>query len=242
MESKPREITTNQVGVHENLIELVEKYRQSAFQKPIAQHTKDAFESVLDWLDGYTGEVIIDACCGVGESSLALATQYPAARVIGIDKSSARLDKHLHYAKHANGKKSANDKKSAELPVNVRVFQADLNDFWRLFAEALEHHPWTIARQCLYYPNPYPKKSQVQKRWHASPAFASMLACSHTIEVRSNWLVYLQEFQQALRVYSIDSAIEAVSGSPITPFERKYSGSGQQCWQLYTLAAGDDKK
>ena len=236
MESKPREISSNQLGVHESLLELVEKYRHSAFQKPIAEHTKKAFESVLAWLEGYRGDVIIDACCGVGESSLVLAKQYPSARIIGIDKSSARLDKHQHYAKHVG------DTESLDSPDNVRVFQADLNDFWRLFAEALKHNPWSIVRQCLYYPNPYPKKSQVQKRWHAGPAFASMLACGQKIEVRSNWLVYLQEFQQALSVYNIDSVIEVVSGSPITPFERKYSGSGQPCWQLYTLAAGEDKK
>ena len=236
MESKPREISTNQIGVHENLRELVEKYRQSAFQKPIAQHTKEAFDSVLVWLEGYSGDVIIDACCGVGESSLVLAKRFPNARVIGIDKSSIRLDKHQHYAKRTD------DNESPQSPMNVRVFQADLNDFWRLFAEAMKSHAWTISRQCLYYPNPYPKKSQVQKRWHASPAFTSMLACGHTIEVRSNWLVYLQEFQEALRIYNIDSAIEPVTGSPITPFERKYSGSGQPCWQLYTLAEGEDKK
>lgn len=231
MEATPREITSNQLGVHEDLADIVNKYRQSAFKKPIAQHTQQTFDSVIEWLADWRGDVIIDACCGVGESSIVLAQRHPDAKVIGIDKSVARLDKHEHY------KRSNNDNSHD----NVRVFQADLNDFWRLMAAYKQAAQWTISQQCLFYPNPYPKKAQVQKRWHASPAFVALLACSTNIEVRSNWLIYLEEFQLALQIHGIESHICEVSGSPITPFERKYSQSGQACWQLQTTAEGEDK-
>jgi tRNA G46 methylase TrmB len=217
--------------VHEDLLSIVRKYRHSEFKKPIAQHTQQAFDFILLWLSDWQGDVIIDACCGVGESSLILAQRNPNAKVIGVDKSIARLEKHKHYQ----------DKMPDGLKHNVRLLQADLVDFWRLLAEHQPSADWTISKQCLFYPNPYPKKAQVQKRWHASPAFAAMLACSQQIEVRSNWHIYIQEFQIALQVYGLGSSIELVSDTPITPFERKYSESGQKCWLLQTLAAGKDK-
>jgi tRNA G46 methylase TrmB len=231
METSPREITTNQQGIHEDLVDIVNKYKHSQFKKPIAAHTQNSFDAVLEWLQDWHGEIIIDACCGVGESSIVLAQRYPNAKIIGIDKSVARLDKHAHYKLQA--KQSLND--------NVRVYQADLNDFWRLMAAHHKLATWTISKQCLFYPNPYPKKAQVQKRWHASPSFIAMLDCSTNIEVRSNWLVYLQEFQVALALHGVQCKIAEVCGDPITPFERKYTESGQTCWELQTLAEGEDK-
>jgi tRNA (guanine-N7-)-methyltransferase len=231
MESIPREITTNQQGVHEDLTDIVNKYRHSEFKKPIAQHTKQTCDSVIDWLGSWQGDVIIDACCGVGESSIVLAQKNPTAKVIGIDKSAVRLSKHSHYKRQKEG----------DISNNVRVFQADLNDFWRLIAEHLKTAKWRVSKQCLFYPNPYPKKAQVQKRWHASPALIALLDCSTNIEVRSNWLIYLSEFQQALSIHGVKSKINKVSGVPITPFERKYSDSGQPCWQLHTTAEGEER-
>ncbi|WP_412971895.1 tRNA (guanine(46)-N(7))-methyltransferase TrmB [Glaciecola sp. MF2-115] len=231
MEKSPREITTNQTGIHEDLVDIVNKYKHSQFKKPIAQHTQESFDAAVEWLGNWQGDVIIDACCGVGESSLVLSQRYPNAKIIGVDKSVARLDKHSHYKQQA--KQSVDD--------NVRVFQADLNDFWRLMAEQVKVAKWNISKQCVFYPNPYPKKAQVQKRWHASPSFIALLACSKNIEVRSNWLVYLQEFQLALELQGVKSEIAEVSGEPITPFERKYTESGQTCWELQTLADGDDR-
>lgn len=243
MESRPREITTNQLGVHEDLTSIVNKYRQSEFKKPIAEHTKQTFQLVIDWLDNWQGDVIIDACCGVGESTIVLAQQNPSAKVIGIDKSVARLDKHAYYKRQKDYESTdiraeRSVDKSAD---NVKVFQADLNDFWRLIADYSATAKWTISKQCVFYPNPYPKKAQVQKRWHASPAFIALLKCSSNIEVRSNWLTYLEEFQQALSIHGVKSSIQEVSGVPITPFERKYTESGQQCWQLQTVADGEDR-
>lgn len=247
MESRPREITTNQLGVHEDLVSIVNKYRQSEFKKPIAEHTKQTFQLVIDWLEDWQGDVIIDACCGVGESTIVLAQQNPNAKVIGIDKSVARLDKHAYYKRQKDDESvNKGDDKSSDIRANksagnVKVFQADLNDFWRLMADYSETAKWTISKQCVFYPNPYPKKAQVQKRWHASPALIALLKCSRNIEVRSNWLIYLEEFQQALSIHGVKSSIQEISGVPITPFERKYSESGQQCWQLQTLAEGEER-
>ncbi|MEW9798878.1 tRNA (guanine(46)-N(7))-methyltransferase TrmB [Alteromonas sp. CYL-A6] len=213
-----RAISTNQQGVHDKLDELVKRYQSSATRRPVSQHTQAAFDEVNDWLHGFDGPVVLDSCCGVGESTAKLAVKYPHARVIGIDKSEARLDKHATYASDAD---------------NYRVIRADVNDFWRLVAQS----QWQVEKHYLLYPNPYPKSSQVQKRWHASDAMPALMATSNAFEVRSNWLVYVMEFAQAARHYGLASALREVdTAHTFTPFERKYTQSGQTCWQL-TLAS-----
>lgn len=207
-----REITTNQVGIHDKLDELVEKYRNSENLRPIGAHTRAAFEEVSDWLASDSGDVILDSCCGVGESTANIAKANPACRVIGIDKSELRVGKHSHYCAGQD---------------NYRVIRGDVNDFWRLVRQA----NWPVKQHFLLYPNPYPKKTQVQKRWHASAAMPDIMAICSNLEVRSNWRIYIEEFAQAANHYGLSGLVHEVdTTNPYTPFERKYSASGQQCW------------
>ena len=209
-----REITPTQQGIHDKLDELVVKYQKSENKRPISDHTQTAFDEVSAWLDGFKGDVILDSCCGVGESTANIANAYPEARVIGIDKSALRVDKHMHYSTQSQ---------------NYRVIRADVNDFWRLVRAA----NWNVVKHFLLYPNPYPKKTQVQKRWHASAAMVDLMAITPNIEVRSNWLIYVMEFAQAAKHYGVVSDLAEVTGEKhMTPFERKYRESGQPCWQL----------
>lgn len=214
-----REIATNQQGVHEKLVETVMKYRDNQHQRPYQSHTQQVFESLVEWLSDWQGNIVLDSCCGVGESTATLSKLYPDCRVIGVDKSALRVDKHQHYAAEGD---------------NYRVVRADVNDLWRLIAAA----KWPVIKHCVFYPNPYPKSSQLQKRWYASPAMQALMAITPNIEVRSNWLIYIQEFQQALSCYDIQSSIGEVSATEpaVTPFERKYRASGQACWRLTTSA------
>ncbi|WP_100658628.1 tRNA (guanine(46)-N(7))-methyltransferase TrmB [Alteromonas flava] len=214
MQSQARSVTTTQLAVHEKLAHYVERYQQTQRVHAVSEHTAAAFEQCLDWLRDWSGPIIFDACCGVGESTARIAERYPDCKVIGIDKSAARLAKHQHYANTQQ---------------NYQVVRADVSDFWYLARQ----HGLKLAKHFLLYPNPYPKPSQLQKRWHASPSMPDIIALGTELVVRSNWLIFLQEFQQALSLYDIESGIEPVSsGEPLTPFERKYMASGQACWQL----------
>lgn len=209
-----RSITTNQHGVHEKIDDLAVKYRHSVNKRPIGEHTQIAFDEVSHWIAGFDGDIILDSCCGVGESTATIAQHNPDSLVIGIDKSAQRVEKHQHYAARLD---------------NYRVIRADVNDFWRLVHQA----DWNVSQHYLLYPNPYPKKTQVQKRWHGSAAMADLMAITPNIEVRSNWLVYLMEFAQAAAHYDVTSELaEITTHEAITPFERKYRASGQLCWQL----------
>lgn len=213
-EGNSREVISNQSGINERLDELVGKYLHSTNRRPINVHTQVAFANAQDWLAAQKGPLILDNCCGVGASTATLAEQFPDASILGIDKSELRIDKHAHY----EATKS-----------NYQVIRADLNDFWRLAGKA----GWRCEKQYLLYPNPYPKSTQVQKRWHGSPAFFDMVALGGALEMRSNWRLYLEEVQFVLGKLGMKSAISEVADEkPMTPFESKYQNSGQKCWQL----------
>ena len=67
------------------------------------------------------GEIILDACCGVGQSTRILAKQNPQALVIGVDKSDHRINRNVEGF-------DADDGFTAE---NYHLVRADLNDFYR---------------------------------------------------------------------------------------------------------------
>lgn len=207
-----REISTNQTGPHDKIPELVNRHLAHPSQKPFNQHTLDAFEHTHKWVSAQSKPIILDACCGVGESTAKIASQFPDHCVVGVDKSALRTDKHVHYSQEAE---------------NCLVVRADLNDFWRLAQQA----KWQVERHYLLYPNPYPKSAHVQRRWHASSAFPDILALSGVLEVRSNWKIYIEEFAQALTIAGFPSQAEEYQAEEAsTPFERKYWASGQKSW------------
>lgn len=210
-----KSIISNQEGIHKNLEEVVNKHLAHEFQKPMQQHTVEAFEHINELVTNSKRNVIFDSCCGVGESTVNLAKKYPDSIVIGVDKSAHRIAKNQCF----------------EQKQNAVVVQADLNDFYRLAVQ----HDWPVSKQYILYPNPWPKSKHMQRRWHGSAVFPYIVKLCSNIEMRSNWRLYLEEFQFALSLCQVDSTIEPlVDENPLTPFERKYIASGQQCWQLKT--------
>ncbi|GAB3026620.1 tRNA (guanine(46)-N(7))-methyltransferase TrmB [Bowmanella dokdonensis] len=208
-------VTTNQTGPHDKLEELVRRHLSSDSQKPISQHTREAFEQASAWLGEWQGPLILDSCCGVGESTAVIASRYPAAKVIGVDKSAVRTKRHERA--YASGQD------------NYLVLRADLNDFWRL----AHRQGWKLARHYLLYPNPWPKSMHIKRRWHGGASFADIIRLGGRLVLRSNWLLYIEEFALALKVAGFDATPSPYqSEQPMTPFERKYWASGQQSWQL----------
>ena len=88
-------IITNQTGIHEKLVETVNKHLSHSFQKPIQAHTQQAFDEMDKLVKAFDGEIILDACCGVGQSTRLIAKQNPHALVIGVDKSANRLERNV---------------------------------------------------------------------------------------------------------------------------------------------------
>lgn len=132
--------------------------------------------------------------------------------MLGFDRSAVRLSR-----------------QQQALPSNCMLIRADAEDLWRQLAS----HGFRTRRHFLLYPNPYPKASQLNSRWHGSPAFPALLSLRGTIDVRSNWKTYLDEFQRALDIAGFDSDLEHYEPRvPLTLFERKYANSGHALWRL----------
>lgn len=211
-DSKP--IVTNQTGIHEKLEEIVEKHLSHPFQKPYQAHTQEAFEQINKIVQAFDGEIILDSCCGVGQSTRILAERHPDALVIGVDKSAHRISKNVEHDYKGD---------------NYHLIRADLNDFYRLVKAA----NWPITKHYILYPNPWPKSKHVQRRWHGSAVFPVLITIGEQIVLRSNWRLYLEEFQLAADVAGMMGTLSEVADlTPLTPFEAKYQASGQQCWQL----------
>ncbi|PMR72133.1 tRNA (guanine(46)-N(7))-methyltransferase TrmB [Billgrantia endophytica] len=220
MHATSRTIVTNQPGPHQDLTRRVERALSHPFRKPVAIHTRLAFEQADTWLgarqpDGFRRtRLILDAGCGVGLSTRRLATRFPDHVVIGVDRSADRLARD-HGA----------------LPDNGLLVRADLVDFWRLALAA----GWQPAHHYLLYPNPYPKAAHLKMRWHGHPVFSVILALGGRLELRSNWRLYLEEFALAIeQATGIEVAVQPhiPDDGCLTPFERKYHTSGQSLWCL----------
>lgn len=228
-------ITSRQTGIHDQLAHRVAKHASTQFLKPIADYNRTAFNTaVAAWRGGNGGKLILDAGCGVGLSTLHLASQFPDHFVIGVDQSADRTGRHTLW--------------TGEVPSNYIRVRANLIDFWRLMLDAgIFPH-----RHYLLYPNPWPKKHHIGRRWHGHPVFPIIVALGGHFECRSNWPIYIDECAAALRQLSpgevavepfpnralslLDDGLAPLTlpYAPITPFEEKYLASGHTLWRCIT--------
>jgi tRNA (guanine-N7-)-methyltransferase len=193
------------------------RHRAEPWRHPVAEHQRDVFERLLAWWERAPAGAhrVLDAGCGTGASTRALALRDPDAWVLGVDKSHDRLTR------------------APMLPANAMLLRGDMIDLWLLLAARRLRFDATW----LLYPNPWPKPAQLARRWHGHPVFPTIVACTTHLELRTNWRVYAEEFAHALTLV-IDRPI-AVEGlevgpEPISPFERKYQASGHALWRVAT--------
>jgi len=219
-------ITSSQTGIHKQLSALVAKHASSTFLKPVTDYNRDACaSSIAAWRAAGAAPLILDTGCGVGLSTLHLASRYPDHFVIGIDQSEDRLARNTHW--------------TGPEPLNLCFVRADLVDYWRLLLEA----GIFPARHYLLYPNPWPKIGHLARRWHGHAVFPTIVALGGYIECRSNWRIYVEEFAAALNQLSAAPGEQPrplvaqftgeafVTDAPMTPFERKYLASGHDLWR-----------
>jgi tRNA (guanine-N7-)-methyltransferase len=216
MRANSRVPSSAQNGIHSHLATLLDRHAASPFRKPYADYNRRAFAASIERYErvAHSAPLILDSCCGVGESSIALANAFPDHYVIGIDQSASRLNRNVIGT---NG--------TMQLPPNLDLVRADLVDYWRLLHDA-GIHP---VRHYLLYPNPWPKIGHLSRRWHGHPVFPTLLELGGVLECRSNWRIYIDEF-----CFSVNHLIQRkaicepyVPDHPLTPFERKYLDSGQ---------------
>ena len=153
---------------------------------------------------------MLDSYCGTGYSTARLAERYPDHLVVGVDKSAQRLARHVS---------SGGD---------YLLLRAECEPFWLQMVAAglaVEHH-------YLLYPNPWPKSVQLKRRVHGHPAFPLLLALGGSLELRSNWQLYVEEFGLAVQLAGGRGWVNQLAqGASLTLFEKKYRNSGHTLWQ-----------
>ena len=233
--------------------------------RPIAAHTRSAFDQMYDKVDP-TRKVILDSGCGTGRSTLLLGEKFPNHTIIGIDRSFARLNKNCiqneiphadtsikgdHSGETSSSKMNQTSQRSFQaLSSNVLLVRAELTDFWRCALQT----DWDISHHYILYPNPYPKKSRIKKRFYAHSSFPLILNLGGEITVRSNWEGYLKEFAKSV-VYANEFyneggivvenvALPYYENAMIGPkeridkevawtnFEKKYDDVGEKTYEL----------
>ncbi len=207
-----RQVSSSQRGPHPGLARRVRRQAQAEWRKPPQQVDLAALTQIDAALQKHGGPLILDSFCGTGLSTATLAREHPDSLVLGIDQSAHRLGK------------------AEPIPGNALLLRAHCEAVWRHLVE----RQWTLAAHYLLYPNPWPKPAQLRHRVHGHPAFALLPRLGGSLELRSNWQVYVEEFGMALHLLGIPSRVAIVppGAEPSTRFERKYAASGHMLWRL----------
>ncbi|MCG8315120.1 MAG: hypothetical protein MI976_18075 [Pseudomonadales bacterium] len=232
-------------AIHPNLEATLKKHLAHDFRRPIQHYNETAINwARQQWQNLGQPPIILDSGCGIGESTFNLSQSHPKHLVIGIDQSQHRLAK-------------SGLEQSYLVKDNLLLLRADLVDCWRI----LVREEWLPEKHYILYPNPWPKKKHLQRRWHGHPVFKSILQLGGELELRSNWKTYVDEFAFSLRLAFNDPSIKtqpyfptqvfskpntpksiiskpstSIKSSPqgfLTPFEKKYALSDQQLFRLH---------
>ena len=211
-------VVSNQTTPHPLTMSRAQKHADTIYLRPYATSQVAAFKETSAWLSEKRREIVLDSGCGTGDSTFFLAKKYPDMSIIGIDRSQTRI-------------RQATEKLlRTSLHDNIFFVRARLEDFWRLARDAgLE-----IESHFLFYPNPCPKSEHHSRRWHGHAVFPDLLTLSNSLEIRSNWRLYLEEFAIAARtLIARNGEVETLEVSRgISAFEKKYFESGSHCYRL----------
>ena len=178
---------------------------------------------ILDWAQAPTN---IEIGAGVGWHAVRYGMENPERRLVAIEhtqekfaKMQRRVENHPQlqnvYAVHANA-------------IHWMTHFAPLDSAERIFT---------------LFPNPYPKHSQSNKRWHRMPFFERLV---DTLKVGGTWTLatneefYWKEAEQMLSQHSrleLTERLEYSAAKPApwgvrTHFEKKYILQGMTCVQL----------
>lgn len=212
-------VTSNQTDIHDDLGDILSRYTFDKYQRPIAEHSLKTLGEIKSWIkEKGSRELILDMGCGTGESSFHLAQKYPDKLILGIDKSLSRLERNNTF--------------KADLPANVKLMRGELLDMWYLlYQHKLELN---IFKQYILYPNPWPKKKLVKRRFHANPIWPFLINLATRGELRTNWEIYAREFEFVAKNSGVDESqlSSFIPKAAISNFELKYHQSGHPLYKF----------
>ena len=216
MQANSRPVSSNQQHLHPKLAEVVRRHLQTTHRGEMAAHNIQAYGRLSAAFSATPRPLVLDSFCGTGHSTAALAERHPDHLIVGIDKSARRLAKHPR-----------------SLRDNYLLLQADCEDIWALLAGDGVRPDYHY----MLYPNPWPKAAHLQRRIHGHPSFPLLLTLGGTLELRSNWQIYVEEFGCAMHLAGHRGRVLRVAdtGADLSLFEQKYRNSGHELWS-YTAS------
>lgn len=164
--------------------------------------------------------VVVEVGCGTGDWICAQAAQNPGIHYIGIERTEVRSGKLLHHAT-----------------------TADLSNLTAIRADAVllldqKCPPESVDAFYFFYPNPYPKPRQANKRFFVGSSFYIFDRClkpGGTIYIASNIPQYITEARQQLEAAGytlLRHGPIAMDIDPRTAFERKYRARDEMTVEL----------
>jgi len=196
----------------ERIRALIDKHRRSPYCLPISHTMHIAIWPAIERLktERQAGRLLVlDAGCGTGSSTALLAERDQSAFVLGVDRSAARL------------------RRAPPLPANAMLVRARLEEFWLL----VHREGIVFDKTLLLYPNPYPKRWQIKRRWYGHPIFPILLATTRALELRTTEQWYAADVCTALELFGWHWWSGAVPlDDVLSGFERKYAARGQPRW------------
>ena len=95
---------------------------------------------------------------------------------------------------------------------------------------------WVRGQPTYTISNPWPKAAHLQRRVHGHASFPLLLRLGGSLELRSNWQLYVEEFSCAMHLAGQRGRVATVSDSDpaISLFEQKYRDSGHLLWAYTT--------
>lgn len=210
---RSRPVSSNQAGLHPRLAQTVLRHLEHPFLRPVAVHSEEAYRELTQALAAEPRPLVLDSFCGTGQSTAALAQRHPSHLVVGVDQSRHRLQRHQRASAG-----------------NYLLLCANAEDIWQL----LLRDTLTVDHHYLLYPNPWPKGKHLQRRVHGHAGFPWLLQLGGSVELRSNWNIYVEEFGVAMHLAGRPGVVSRIEPpSPLTLFERKYRDSGHGLWRYH---------
>lgn len=192
------------------------------FQKPKVKIPSELEESFHNWRSAFS-EVSLEVGCGNGFHPVQWAKKNSDCGLIAVERT---LQKSKSFLERIKG-------------------HPQLNNLFPICGEALEVLPFLLQAESienlyLLYPNPYPKKSQENKRWYHNSFFSFLynsLKPGGKVYFRTNEKWKIDEAKEFFPknwplILTQSQRLQGKQDSYSTHFEKKYLERGESCFLL----------
>lgn len=174
----------------------------------------------------------VEIGCGVGFHALRYAEAHPDRQLIAFERTVEKFEKFERRVRH-------HPKLANLFPVHGDAIAWITHSFL----------PESVDRYFILYPNPYPKESQRNLRFHFMPFFTRLrdtLKRGGSLTIATNEEFYAEEARHELRerwgMKLVDCRVISADARPRTHFEKKYLERGERCWNLVWTKSSSSTK